>query len=58
MPTPRVPRPSKPATDPRPGLSGLSEGVLEAWLAAGGQPAYRARQIRDGVWRRNGAAAD
>jgi 23S rRNA (adenine2503-C2)-methyltransferase len=58
MPTPRVPRPSKPATDPRPGLSGLSEGVLEAWLAAGGQPAYRARQIRDGVWRRNGAGAD
>ena len=43
--------PPRHATDPRPGLSGLGEGVLEAWLAGQGQPAYRARQIRDAVWR-------
>lgn len=51
-------RRSKPATDPRPGLSGLPEGALEAWLAAEGQPAYRARQIRDGVWRQGAGAAE
>jgi 23S rRNA (adenine2503-C2)-methyltransferase len=51
-------RPSKPATDPRPGLSGLPEGALEAWLAAEGQPAYRAKQIRDGVWRQGAIAAE
>ncbi len=34
----------------RPGLSGLPDGALEEWLAAQGQPAYRARQIRDAVW--------
>jgi 23S rRNA (adenine2503-C2)-methyltransferase len=34
----------------RPGLSGLAPGVLEAWLAERGQPAYRARQIADAVW--------
>ena len=54
----RVPRPSKPAPDSRPGLSGLPDGALEAWLAAEGQPAYRAKQIRDGVWRQNIVAVD
>jgi 23S rRNA (adenine2503-C2)-methyltransferase len=42
----------------RPGLSGLVDGALEEWLAAEGQPAYRARQIRDAVWRQNAATAD
>src|SRR5438093_3160921 len=37
--------------DPRPGLSGLTPGELEAWLVARGQPAYRAKQIGDGIWR-------
>ena len=46
------------AADPRPGLSGLAEGVLEAWLAAEGHPAYRVRQIRDAVWRMNAQTAD
>jgi 23S rRNA (adenine2503-C2)-methyltransferase len=54
----RAPRRSKPAIDPRPGLSGLPEGALEAWLAAEGQPAYRAKQIRDGVWRQDIVAVD
>ena len=51
-------RASRHATDPRPGLSGLTEGALEAWLAAEGQPEYRAKQIRDGVWRRNVQTTD
>ncbi len=46
------------AADGRPGLSGLPEGALEAWLEAEGQPPYRARQIRDAVWRRNAAVAE
>jgi 23S rRNA (adenine2503-C2)-methyltransferase len=50
LPTTRAQRPARPAADPRPGLSGLGDGVLEAWLAGAGQPAYRAQQIRDGVW--------
>ena len=54
---PRAPRRPTPAPDPRPGLSGLGEGVLEAWLASEGQPAYRAAQIRDGIWRRNAVVA-
>ena len=39
------------ARDPRPGLSGLAPGVLESWLTGVGQPAYRAVQVRDAVWR-------
>jgi 23S rRNA (adenine2503-C2)-methyltransferase len=42
----------------RPGLSGLPEGALEAWLEAEGQPAYRARQIRDAVWKRLAATPE
>jgi 23S rRNA (adenine2503-C2)-methyltransferase len=44
------PPPIRPDADPRPGLSGLPDGALEAWLVAQRQPAYRARQIRDAVW--------
>jgi 23S rRNA (adenine2503-C2)-methyltransferase len=36
--------------DPRPGLSGLDRAALEAWLATRGEPAFRARQILDGLW--------
>jgi 23S rRNA (adenine2503-C2)-methyltransferase len=35
---------------PRPGLSGLPPGALEAWFAERGQPTYRARQVADAVW--------
>src|SRR5437667_2146217 len=41
---------SRPDRDPRPGLSGLGPGVLEAWFAERGEPAYRARQVADPVW--------
>jgi 23S rRNA (adenine2503-C2)-methyltransferase len=36
--------------DPRPGLSGLDRAALEAWLASRGEPAFRARQILNGLW--------
>ena len=42
----------------RPGLSGLADGALEEWLASEGQPAYRARQIRDAIWRQNAQTAE
>ena len=38
----------------RPGLSGLTPDDLRAWLDARGEPAYRARQIADAVWRNGG----
>jgi len=34
----------------RPGISGLPPDALEAWVAAQGEPSYRARQIADAVW--------
>ena len=37
--------------DERPGISGLTPDELTAWLAERGEPAYRARQIADAVWR-------
>jgi 23S rRNA (adenine2503-C2)-methyltransferase len=52
-----VPRGSHAGRDARPGLSGVADGELEKWLAAEGQPQYRARQIRDGVWRQNAQTA-
>jgi 23S rRNA (adenine2503-C2)-methyltransferase len=36
--------------DVRPGLSGLSLAELTAWLAAHGEPAYRARQLQQALW--------
>ena len=50
--------PARAAVDPRPGVSGLPEGALETWLAANGQPAYRAKQIRDAIWRQHVANPD
>jgi 23S rRNA (adenine2503-C2)-methyltransferase len=43
------------ARDPRPGLSGLAPAELDDWLATRGEPAYRADQIRAGLW--SGTAA-
>jgi 23S rRNA (adenine2503-C2)-methyltransferase len=36
-------------------LSGLDPAALDAWVAARGEPPFRARQIADGLWR-TGAA--
>jgi 23S rRNA (adenine2503-C2)-methyltransferase len=38
------------ARDLRPGLSALPADDLIAWLAARGEPAYRARQVEQAVW--------
>ena len=43
--------------DMRPGLSGLTPEALDRWVAEQGQPAYRARQIADAVWKDGGVAA-
>ena len=43
--------------DMRPGLSGLTPEDLDRWVAEQGQPAYRARQIADAVWKDGGVAA-
>ncbi len=43
--------------DLRPGLSGLTPEALDRWVADQGQPAYRARQIGDAVWKDGGVVA-
>jgi 23S rRNA (adenine2503-C2)-methyltransferase len=44
--------------DPRPGLAGVDETTLANFLAARGEPAYRARQIGDWLWGRSAATFD
>ncbi|HET7031059.1 MAG TPA: 23S rRNA (adenine(2503)-C(2))-methyltransferase RlmN [Candidatus Limnocylindrales bacterium] len=44
--------------DARPGLSGLALDDLTRWLAARGEPAYRARQIGAAVWGRMAGSID
>jgi 23S rRNA (adenine2503-C2)-methyltransferase len=47
-------RPPLPIAGPpaaAPGISGLTDASLAAWLADRGQPAYRARQVQDAIWR-------
>ena len=46
------------ARDPRPGIAGLTPDALRAWFVEHGQPAYRARQVLDAVWRGRGAGFD
>ena len=41
-------------TDRTPGISGLTPDELAAWVAARGEPSYRARQIADAVWKDGG----
>ena len=42
----------------RPGLSGVPTETLAAWFADRDQPAYRARQVADAVWRSPAATLD
>lgn len=49
---------ARPARDPRPGLSGVDPPALSAWFVERGQPAYRARQVLDGVWSGLAASSD
>jgi len=41
-----------------PGISGVTPTELEAWFAGLGEPAYRARQVLDAVWRGGADSAD
>jgi 23S rRNA (adenine2503-C2)-methyltransferase len=50
-------RDSRRTSGERPGLGGLPLGDLEKWLESEGQPPFRAKQIRDAVWRQNAATA-
>ena len=45
-------------TADRPGISGLAPDELVAWLAGRGEPAYRARQVADAVWRGGATSAE
>ena len=47
---PLIPAPRAGQRDSRPGLSGVQPEDLLRWVAAHGQPAYRARQLADHVW--------
>ena len=47
-----------PATENRPGLSGLHPDALVAWLVERGEPAYRAQQVADAVWGGTAASID
>ena len=40
--------------DVRPGLSGLTPGEISAWVAAQGEPGFRARKIADATWKDGG----
>jgi len=44
--------------DARPGLSGLPIDALVGWFAERGEPAYRARQVGDALWRGDATTAD
>ena len=48
----------RPAADARPGLSGVAPADLAAWLAEHGQPAWRAKQIADALWRGTASTPD
>jgi 23S rRNA (adenine2503-C2)-methyltransferase len=41
----------------RPGLSGLKPDQLMAWVEARGEPAYRARQVADAIWKDGGVTS-
>ncbi len=59
MPEPMLTAPSReprPGIDPRPGIAGLSPDDLAAWLQERGEPAFRARQVQDAVWRSDARA--
>jgi len=62
MSEPAVPSPARPvstaARDPRPGVAGVEPVELTALLADMGEPAFRARQVADAVWRSDAASWD
>ena len=49
--------PERATADPRPGLSGIGDAALAAWLSERGEPAYRARQLQAALWGPSAASA-
>ncbi len=47
-----------PERDTRPGLAGLTDAELEAWMTSRDEPTYRVRQVLDAVWRGGAASPD
>jgi len=45
-------------SDSRPGLSGIPTDALVPWFADRGEPAYRARQVGDALWRGEAISSD
>jgi 23S rRNA (adenine2503-C2)-methyltransferase len=62
MTEPTVALPTRPVLtaprDPRPGVAGVEPIELAALLSAMGEPAFRARQVSDAVWRSEAASWD
>ncbi|HEY4946030.1 MAG TPA: 23S rRNA (adenine(2503)-C(2))-methyltransferase RlmN [Candidatus Limnocylindrales bacterium] len=56
-PSPARPLPAA-ARDPRPGVAGVDLAELAMLLADMGEPAFRARQVADAVWRSDAASWD
>ncbi|MEO8208642.1 MAG: 23S rRNA (adenine(2503)-C(2))-methyltransferase RlmN [Chloroflexota bacterium] len=46
------------STPPSPGVSGLDQVTLEMWFGDRGEPAFRARQVLDAVWRSRAESLD
>ena len=44
--------------DPRPGLAGAALESVLAWMRSRGEPAYRARQVADALWRQHASSVD
>ena len=45
------------ASEPLPGISGVPAAELRGWVADRGEPAYRAKQVLDAVWRSGAPSA-
>lgn len=45
-------------TDPKPALTGMTPETLAAWLKGEGEPAFRAGQILDWIWKKKVASID
>jgi 23S rRNA (adenine2503-C2)-methyltransferase len=56
-PSPARPLPAA-SRDPRPGVAGVELAELAVLLADMGEPAFRARQVADAVWRSDAASWD
>jgi len=57
VPSGPLPMIQTPPSAAAPGISGLAGRELDLWFAAHGEPAYRARQVADAIWRGSARSA-